>query len=419
MTAISLGNLTHAAGKIGSVTPLNVIPVVAGDSISMDSMIVLELRAYVRGIVLDAQVDTCTFFVPHRHIYGQDWIDFLREGRDTSITFPERNTSHIPRFLPWMERQTDLPAYMTDGYFRIWSRYFRPPNQGIPEIMQIPATLPVEWREFGWPAAHLPSIWNGGVRTQPSDAQRELDVSGGVVDMVDLTDKSNEYASQLDRDWMGNYYNDMLKVVWHGHSGTDADERPTLIWHNSQRTSGQNIYGTSATNLAANAGRSHAVINHSFPKRFFGEHGMLWTVQVVRFDPIHLREKHYLSASGKSTYAELACDPRFISGQKPVLHNVKDFFETAQNNDLFYQPYGQWYRYQPNWVSYNIEQLKSYPYMRNVPSNDTQAALIQMQDYDQIFSGGGQLHWEARSGFDVDVDRAIPPAMQTAYNGAP
>ena len=416
---VDLGSQTYASGKIGSVTPLCVVPVVAGDSIAMRSLQVMEMRPFVRGIVLDAQIDTCTFFVPHRHIYGADWIKFLREGRDTSVVFPERTTSHIPRFIPWLERQDNLPAWLADGYFKIWNRYFRPPNQGIAEINEMPSTLPAEWREFGYPAAHLPAVWNGGIETQPTDAQRELDVSGGTLDLIDLADKANEYASQLDRDWMGNYYSDMLKVVWHGHAGTDADQRPTLVWHDTQMSSGQNIYGTSGSNLASNAGKSHAVVNHSFPKRFFGEHGALWTVQVVRFEPVHQREIHFLSASGKTSYGEFACDPRYISGQPPVLHNVQDFFDTQQTNDLFYQGFGQWYRSQPNWVSYNVENLDAYPFMSSVPADYEDTSLVKMQDYDKIFQGGGQFHWEARTGFDVSCDRAIPSTMSTAYTGAP
>jgi len=419
MTLLDLSNITHTAGKIGSVTPIHVLPVVAGDTIDFNAAAVLEMRAYKRGIVLDAQVDVATFFVPHRHIYGDSWIDYLREGRDTVVTFPERSTSHIPRFLPWCERQTELPAWLTDSYFRIWSRYYRPPNQGIAEINELPSQLPVEWREFGWPAANLPAIWNSGVKTQPTAAQRELDVSGGQLDMIDLADKANEYASALDRDWQGNYYTDLLKTIWGGSASKDADQRPTLVWHDSQNTSGQNIYGTGGTNLAANAGRSHAVINHRFPRRFFPEHGTLMTLACLRFEPVNVKEMHYLANSGKTGYADFACDPRFISGQAPVQHNVQDFFETAQTTQLMYQPHSQWWRMQPNWVSLNISDLKGYPYATEVPSNDDQTVLVNMSDFDDIFTGGDQFHWECRTGIDLNVNRAIPSPMQTAYNGAP
>ena len=66
----NLGHLIASTGHIGRLMGLTQLPVYAGDSLSIDFGAVLRLSALRRNLTLDAQVDICVFYVPHRHVYG-------------------------------------------------------------------------------------------------------------------------------------------------------------------------------------------------------------------------------------------------------------------------------------------------------------------------------------------------------------
>src|SRR5207249_9287504 len=55
-------------------------PVIAGDSFEMDAVGALRLSPLRRGLAIDSTVDIFTFYVPHRHVYGEQWIKFMKDG---------------------------------------------------------------------------------------------------------------------------------------------------------------------------------------------------------------------------------------------------------------------------------------------------------------------------------------------------
>src|SRR5256885_12252114 len=46
----------------------------------MDAVGALRLSPLRRGLAIDSTVDMCTFYVPHRHVYGEQWIKFMKDG---------------------------------------------------------------------------------------------------------------------------------------------------------------------------------------------------------------------------------------------------------------------------------------------------------------------------------------------------
>src|SRR5260370_23034268 len=52
----------------------------AGDSFEMDAVGALRLSPLRRGLAIDSTVDIFTFYVPHRHVYGEQWIKFMKDG---------------------------------------------------------------------------------------------------------------------------------------------------------------------------------------------------------------------------------------------------------------------------------------------------------------------------------------------------
>src|SRR5438552_1411402 len=75
-----LSHLGFLAGQIGRLITISTTPVIAGDSFEMDDVGALRLSPLRRGLAIDSTVDIFTFYVPHSHVYGEQWIKFMKDG---------------------------------------------------------------------------------------------------------------------------------------------------------------------------------------------------------------------------------------------------------------------------------------------------------------------------------------------------
>src|SRR5438093_8284235 len=75
-----LSHLGFLAGQIGRLITISTTQVIAGDSFEMDAVGALRLSPLRRGLAIDSTVDIFTFYVPHRHVYGEQWIKFMKDG---------------------------------------------------------------------------------------------------------------------------------------------------------------------------------------------------------------------------------------------------------------------------------------------------------------------------------------------------
>src|SRR5205085_768881 len=80
------------AGQIGRLITISTTPVIAGDSFEMDAVGALRLSPLRRGLAIDSTVDIFTFYVPHRHVYGEQWIKFMKDGVNAT-PLPTVNTT--------------------------------------------------------------------------------------------------------------------------------------------------------------------------------------------------------------------------------------------------------------------------------------------------------------------------------------
>src|SRR5260221_288718 len=82
----ALWHLGFFNGQIGRLITISTTPVIAGDSFEMDAVGALRLTPLRRGLAIDSTVDIFTFYVPHRHVYGEQWINFIKDGiNDTPL----------------------------------------------------------------------------------------------------------------------------------------------------------------------------------------------------------------------------------------------------------------------------------------------------------------------------------------------
>jgi hypothetical protein len=157
-----LTNLAFGAGYVGRLCALNVLPVVAGDSMAINGVVNLRLTPFLRQLNTDVKADIVSFYVPHRHIYGQDWIDFISEGVDETVTFPTVGAGDpygAMHAIPWTHNR-EMPLWLVQGYLNIWNRYYRPPKAGIAE--RVIADGLTSFDQYGLRCANLPALWNTG-----------------------------------------------------------------------------------------------------------------------------------------------------------------------------------------------------------------------------------------------------------------
>src|SRR5438045_2475439 len=67
-------------------------PVTSGDSFEMYAVCALRLSPLRRFLAIDSTVDIFTFYVPHRHVYGEQWIKFMKDGVNAT-PLPTVNTT--------------------------------------------------------------------------------------------------------------------------------------------------------------------------------------------------------------------------------------------------------------------------------------------------------------------------------------
>src|SRR5690242_7884331 len=75
-----LSHLGFLAGQIGRLIAIAAAPAIAGDGFVMDAVGALRLSPPRRGLATGSTVDIFTFYVPHRHGYGEQWIKFMKAG---------------------------------------------------------------------------------------------------------------------------------------------------------------------------------------------------------------------------------------------------------------------------------------------------------------------------------------------------
>lgn len=420
-TSVDLSHFSFNMGEIGHLQTLASIPVMAGDSISVELEGVWRLSALRRNLVVDCQVDMFAFFVPHRHIYGEDWIQFIKDGNNETITFQgvEISPTEPASYLGVEFNATQLaPLWLVGGYNQIWNRYFRSPNDPLNEhaIDRVPTDA--DELKSGYKCGYLPQPWSTGVPDGVDATERDVPVVLDTLDIVELNRVQAQYTTEVDREYFGQRYNDLLNTAFGTTVNTDADERPTLCTHNKWWLSGYDVDGTDDGTLGTYSGKSAGIGGLSFKRKFFSEHGALWLMCLPRFPTIHVQERHFLHTHFDPDYKEFTGDPALVAAEPPITAIRGDFFRADTNEDLGQIPYGQWFRYHPNHVHEQYASLDGFPFL-DLDINSQQRAFYHIQgEYDEVFQTLQLGHWQSHSRIGVRANRVVPKARTSLYAGA-
>src|SRR5256885_414407 len=123
-----LSHLGFLAGQIGRLITISTTPVIAGGSFEMDAVGALRLSTLRRGLAIDSTVDIFTFYVPHRHVYGEQWIKFMKDGVNATPLPTVNTTGYIDHaaFLGTINPDTNkIPKHLFQGYLNIYNNYFK------------------------------------------------------------------------------------------------------------------------------------------------------------------------------------------------------------------------------------------------------------------------------------------------------
>src|SRR5205823_9781530 len=70
-------------------------------------------------LAIDSTVDIFTFYVPHRHVYGEQWIKFMKDGVNATPLPTVNTTGYIDHaaFLGTINPDTNkIPKHLFQGY---------------------------------------------------------------------------------------------------------------------------------------------------------------------------------------------------------------------------------------------------------------------------------------------------------------
>src|SRR5947208_1817256 len=200
-----LSHLGFLAGQIGRLITISTTPVIAGDSFEMDAIGALRLSPLRRGLAIDSTVDIFTFYVPHRHVYGEQWIKFMKDGVNATPLPTVNTTGYIDHaaFLGTINPDTNkIPKHLFQGYLNIYNNYFKAP--WMPDRTEAnPYELNQDDARYGFRCCHLKNIWTAPLPPE-TELSRQMTTSTTSIDIMGLqaayanlhTDQERDYFMQ-------------------------------------------------------------------------------------------------------------------------------------------------------------------------------------------------------------------------------
>lgn len=412
MPHYDLSHMSFHSTNIGNLKFLTAVPMIAGDRCFCDGAISLRLQPQNTFTAVDPIVDFFAFEVKMRHLYGDDWIDFIKDGTKESFTFPTLTLGVDVDYWGVGEQTGTMPAHGHRSVARIWNEYFRDPSDDASIISDTTALTSDAERIAGPLCARPYAPYTTGMDKDLIDADREVTVSGGVFDLADLASVEASYATEIERQWFGQRYRDILKEFG-GYANVDADERPTLLNRKQTTLSGYDIDGTGAGTLGTYAGKSGGLFRFGFPTKYWAEHSIMFIAMLVRYPNIYNSERHPFWTQTNPSYGEISGDPQYARGQIPYTQNLSEWFADG-SVAAGLVPWGQRFRYQGNIVGSQFQQQTTFPFLPT-PTSHNAARYCQANEHQNVFQTAQNLQVTAISGFRMMCDRVTPGPISSIF----
>src|SRR5260370_34171689 len=224
-----LSHLGFLAGQIGRLITISTTPVIAGDSFEMDAVGALRLSPLRRGLAIDSTVDIFTFYDPHRHVYGEQRIKFMKDGVNPTPLPTVNTTGYIDHaaFLGTINPDTNkIPNHLFQGYLNIYHTYFKAPC--MPDRTEAnPNERNQDDARYGFRCCHLKNIWTAPLPPETALA-RQLPTPTTSMDIMGLQAAyANLYTDPERASVLQRYHEVMSSFV--GTPACESVQRPLLF----------------------------------------------------------------------------------------------------------------------------------------------------------------------------------------------
>lgn len=429
-------------GQMGQLQTIFNIPVIAGETLSINLAGALRLSPLKRYLILDAHVHIAFYYVKHRWCYpgtGNDdsWEDLIKNSIQAERASPTTLETVTLAALTGdnhyevlcSNSKSVVPAHLIRGYNKIWNRWYRIPNvtdAGDVDGGLLPTIAQQEFK-YGRVIARLPNWWNTGVTTSRIDNTDYADVAAATdFSLIDLAQVQSEYRDETDRQWFSHRYRDLMGSKW-GSKGitTEVDENEAeLLYDDTTWLSGVDIDGTDQASLGEYVGKSQGVINVRMPPRYFNEHGTVWCMMALRFPSIMKDECHYLYNNTLTTDNLLAY-PEVVAVTPPIEYDEDDITGNGNTVSFGMHPSYNYYRTQPNRVSQDFHDKEGYPFidvddlgLNTYMYEWGNAGFFEDNETDGFFNGTELGHWNLISKAEIESRSPLPPANNSIHAGA-
>lgn len=414
-----LSHLIFQAGRIGRLQTLSCVPCLPGDGVELDLVGALRLSPLRRGMAVDSVVDICTFYVPHRHIFGQTWIDFIEQGWDESQTLATETTPASGLSSVGAGRvpaSFSLTKWYGEGYRQIYNNYYRPPTT-VAARTDLTSTWGSNDAIYGFRVANLKNMWTTVMANGLTSSDYNVSAAGSVVSLLDISMQRGYLRSEIERTYFDTRYRDLMDRSG-GHTTIDADNRPQLLMRSTVWASGYDVDGTTEVSLGQFSGRVVQSFRHRVPRFHAGEHGNIWTMACLRFPMVHEEENPFFVTNPNPTYALLAGDADIVATQPPYGLRTRDVFASSADATVRGMiPYAQWYRYHPSLVHEAFDNLNGFPFLSDIPGSTADMVLVDDQDFDDVFQTTQLGHYQIHARMNAPWMRRLPPASSSLNAG--
>src|SRR5210317_2367074 len=225
-----LSHLGFLAGQIVRLITISSTPVIAGDSFEMDVVGALRISPLRRGLAIVSTVDIFTFYVPHRHVYGEQWIKFMKDGVNATPLPTVNTTGYIDHaaFLGTINPDTNkIPKHLFQGFLNIYNNYFKAP--WMPDRNEANTNeLNQDDSRYGFRCCHLKNIWTAP-HTPETELSRQMTTSTTSIDIMGLQAAYANLHTDQEGDYFMQRYHDVISSFG-GKTSYDADNRPLLVF---------------------------------------------------------------------------------------------------------------------------------------------------------------------------------------------
>lgn len=420
-----LSRFIFSTGAIGRLKVIDHCLVQPGDSYDLSLNGALRLSPLRRGLVIDSRCDIFSFYVPHRHTYGQEFVDFLKAGPNTGLrlsnyVFPQTAKAE---FLGIHNRvnavNREVPKYLLKGYLNIYNNYFKNPYDADKTDSSLTWLSDSDLSD-GLQCANLKTLWTAPLppNVQSTHEYNADPDNDGMIDIMGLNAAYGQLHTEQERALFARRYRDLVEKFG-GSTTFDADQRPRLLMRSKFWASGYDVDGTDAQSLGQFSGRVQQVFSHNVPRFFVPEHGVVITVMVMRFPPTHAYSSPYLVLNTTPTYEQLVGDPAIDGNYPPVDLPSEALWATthtgapAVGGVLTKVPWGQWHRSMPDHVDYRFIDNQGFPFLWTVPTGHDKAVMVSSSDYDQCFQTVQLGHWNMQVKATTTIMRRLPSARDS------